>query len=40
MCERNFDDIVQEVLTDPRVKDIPVLFVIQMIIVLEDLDII
>lgn len=40
MIEKDFDTIVQEVLADPRSKDIPVLFVIQTIIIMQDLDIV
>lgn len=37
MPEKDFDDVVLEVLNDARTKDIPILYIIQIIIVMEDL---
>lgn len=34
----DFDNIVQIVLGDSRIKNIPILYVIELIIVLDDLD--
>lgn len=36
----DFDDIVEQVLSDERTKNIPILFVIQLIIIMEDIGII
>lgn len=40
MINLSFDDVAQKVLEDERAKKIPVLFVIQIIIIMDDLGLI
>lgn len=35
-----FDEIIEKVLADPRLKKVPILYVIEVLIILDDLDII